>query len=325
MNSLSQKLSIIIPIFNVEKYLSKCIYSVINQTYSNTEIILVNDGSTDDCGNICEKFANNYDNVKVVHKNNGGLSSARNTGLDMATGEYIAFVDSDDWIDAGMYKTLIELLEDNNADIAACGIKEVYIDKTVFQSNSGIVTLFNKEEALNSLVSSEHSVRFEVWNKVFKRELIGNLRFKERQIFEDVFFDRNIFLKLKKLVYIDQPLYNYLKTRPGNTNSHFNKNKLKVFKEFDDFITDLKNSLLTNTSKRFEAFALEFSIGLYCDAMRFGATSEIKDIIVKQHRIYYIETINNNYINIFKNKLFFFSPKLYFYLFKVKNKFNFSL
>ncbi|MEY2701520.1 MAG: hypothetical protein RLY43_140 [Bacteroidota bacterium] len=320
----NKKLSIIIPIFNVEDYLIKCLDSVINQTYTNTEIILVNDGSQDKCQSICNEYSLIHNNIIVIHKDNGGLSSARNAGLDKATGEYIAFVDSDDWIDADMYKTLIGLIEDNNADIAACDFKEVYIDKTVFHNNSGNVTIFNKEEAINSLVTVKNSVRFEVWNKVFKRELIGDLRFKERQVFEDVFFDRNIFLKLKKLVYIDKPFYNYLKTRQGNTNSYFNENKLKVFKEFDDFITDLKNSLLTDTSKRFEAFALDFAIGLYCDAMRFGATSEIKDIIVKQHRIYHKVSINNSYIKKIKSNLFFFSPKLFFNLFMIKNIFKFN-
>lgn len=320
----NKKLSIIIPIYNVEDYLIKCLDSVINQTYTNTEIILVNDGSQDNCRSICNEYSLIHNNIIVIHKDNGGLSSARNAGLDKATGEYIAFVDSDDWIDADMYKTLIGLIENYNADIVACSFKEVYIDKTIFHSNSGIVTTFNKEEAINSLVTDKNSVRFEVWNKVFKKELIGDLRFKDRQVFEDVFFDRNIFLKLKKLVYIEKPFYNYLKSRQGNTNSYFNENKLKVFKEFDDFITDLKNSLLIDTSKRFEAFANDFTIGLYCDAMRFGATSEIKDIIIKQHLIYHKFSINNSYINKFKSNLFFFSPKLFFNLFMIKNTLKFN-
>ena len=321
---MSIELSIIVPVYNVEDYLPKCIESLINQTYTNIEIILINDGSTDGSGLICEAYSKDNNKVRVVHKANGGLSSARNAGLDVASGEYIAFVDSDDWLDIDMYKTLIELLESNDADIAACGFKEVFSDKTIFHSDSGLITSFNKEEAINSLVSDKNSVRFEVWNKVFKKELIDNLRFKDRQIFEDVYFDRNIFLKLSKLVYIDKPFYNYLKTRDGNTNSHFNENKLKVFKEFDDFISDLKNNLLIEASKRFEAFALDFSIGLYCDASRLGAPSEIKDVIVKQHAIYHKETSDNTYVKKLKSTLFLFSPNLFFNLFKLKNKLSFN-
>lgn len=318
MNRKNNLLSIIIPVFNVQDYLSKCIESALNQTYIDTEIILINDGSTDNSGMICDNYSKNENKVQVIHKANGGLSSARNAGMDVARGNYIAFVDSDDWLDADMYSTLIELLEVNDADIAACGFKEIYFGNSKFHSNFGSVTLFNKEEAINSLVSDDNSVRFEVWNKVFRRELVGDLRFKEGQIFEDVFFDRNIFLRINKLVYIDRPFYNYLKSRPGNTNSHFNENKLKVFKEFDDFITDLKNNSLLDSSKRFEVFALEFAIGLYCDGSRVGASNEIKDVIVKQHRIYHKDTIKNPYRNKFKSSLFFFSPKLFFFLFKLK-------
>lgn len=320
----NNKLSIIIPVYNVEDYLPKCIESVINQTYPNIEIILVNDGSTDGSGIICEAYSKDNSKIQVIHKANGGLSSARNVGLDAVNGKYIAFVDSDDWLDVDMYKTLIELLEVNNADIAACGFKEVFSDKTISHSDTGMVTLLNREDAINSLVSDENSVRFEVWNKVFKKELIGNLRFKDRQIFEDVYFDRNIFLKLSKVVYIDKPFYNYLKTRDGNTNSHFNEDKLKVFKEFDDFIADLRNNLLLESSKRFEAFALDFSIGLFCDASRLGAPREIKDVIVKQHIIYHKETRNNSYVMKLKSNLFLVSPNLFFYLFKLKNKLSFN-
>ena len=124
-----KKLSIIIPVFNVEEYLPKCIESVVNQTYDNLEILLINDGSTDNSGVICDNFAHKDERVKVVHKENGGLSAARNLGLSLATGHYIAFLDSDDYIDSEMYETLVDALENADADIAACGFKEIYQNK----------------------------------------------------------------------------------------------------------------------------------------------------------------------------------------------------
>lgn len=324
MNYTKRKLSVIIPVFNVQEYLPKCIESVVNQTYTDIEVILINDGSTDGSGSICDFYAKKNSNIKVIHKGNGGLSSARNSGLNIASGDYVAFVDSDDWVDADMYKTLIELLESKQVDLVACGFKEVFSNRIIFKSDTGSVTYFDKAEAINSLVSVENSIRFEVWNKVFKRNLIGDLRFKERQIFEDVYFDRNIFLKVEKTIYIDKPFYNYLKIRDGNTNSHFNENKLIVFKEFNDFIADLKDNKLFDSSQRFAAFALDFSISLYWDAARLGASREIKAAIVKQHEKYHRATINNTYVQKTKSMLFLLSPNFYVNLLKLKSKFSFK-
>ena len=120
--SQHQLISIIVPIYNVEDYLKRCIDSILGQTYKNLEVILVDDGSPDKCGKICEEYKLIDSRIKVIHKKNGGLSSARNNGLDIATGDFIGFVDSDDYIERNMYESLIEALNNNNADIATCGI-----------------------------------------------------------------------------------------------------------------------------------------------------------------------------------------------------------
>ena len=122
---MNPKISIIVPIYNVEKYLPKCIDSIINQTLENIEIILVNDGSTDSCAEIIESYANKDNRIKVIHKKNGGQSSARNMGLDIAKGEYIGFVDSDDWLHYDMYENMYKSIKKVNSDLCVCG-REAY-------------------------------------------------------------------------------------------------------------------------------------------------------------------------------------------------------
>lgn len=314
-----KKLSIIIPVFNVEEYLPKCIESVVNQTYDNLEILLINDGSTDNSGVICDNFAHKDERVKVVHKENGGLSAARNLGLSLATGHYIAFLDSDDYIDSEMYETLVDALENADADIAACGFKEIYQNKTIVNSHTNSVTIYDKVGAVNSLFAETKNVRFEVWNKVFKKEIIGSIRFKDRQIFEDVYFDRNVFLKMNSLVYVDKPMHNYLKERVGNTNSYFNENKLCIFKELDDFAEELKNNEMIEVSNRMSAFALHTTISLYCNAMKLNASKDIKSKLKKQHYKYHYQFKDNHYVCKKRSWIFLKFPHLYFSIYKLKN------
>ena len=126
-------ISVIVPIYKVEKYLNKCVKSIINQTYKNLEIILVDDGSPDNCGKICDKLAERDDRIRIIHKKNGGLSSARNAGIEIANGEYIGFVDSDDYIDNDMFETLYNNIKDNNADLSIIGYQIETIDNKVIK------------------------------------------------------------------------------------------------------------------------------------------------------------------------------------------------
>lgn len=320
MKNQVNKLSVIIPVYNVENYLPKCLDSVINQTYKNLQIILVNDGSTDNSRFICEDYKNKDSRVQVINKSNGGLSSARNAGLDNVEGEFVAFLDSDDWIDETMYEELMNLFNNHNVEVAACGLKEIYDDKVKFEPYTNKVSIYDRVMAINSLVSSKKSVRFEVWNKVFKYDLIKDIKFKEKQVFEDVYFNRKVFLNLNKLAFIDMPFHNYLKVREGNTNSYFNDNKLVVFKEFDDFILDLSNAGLIDSSKLFEAFALEFSISLYCDAYRLSVSNETKNRLKDEHKKYHFKSRNNIHFKRVKSLLFLYSPNLFALLSNFKSK-----
>jgi glycosyltransferase involved in cell wall biosynthesis len=312
-------LSVIIPVYNVENYLPKCIKSVLMQTYSNLEIVLVNDGSTDRSGQICENFKVVDERIKVIHKQNGGLSSARNAGLDVATGQLIAFLDSDDWIEKEMYEILINLLLEHKADIASCGFKEIYPNKEIAKTNSGDVFIFDSERAIMGLFTSE-KIRFEVWNKVFTKQIIGNTRFKMNQIYEDVYFDKCIFLEMKKLVFIDRPLHNYLKVRKGNTNSKFKMERLCIFDELDEFIYALKKRGTLEAAYCIQAFALWFSIGLYVEAKEFRLSQDTLRTILERIQNYYMEIDHNPYINKWKSSIFFKAPDLYAFISQMKSK-----
>ena len=164
-----KKVSVIVPVYKVEKYLDKCMESIVNQTYKNIEIILVDDGSPDECPKMCDEWAKKDDRIRVIHKENGGLSDARNVGMDMSTGEYIGFVDSDDIISIEMYKTLVELLEQSDSDMSACQ-ESRFEDKgsPVFTIDNKVTIVDDNSEALRDIINSELVLSF-VWNKLYRQ------------------------------------------------------------------------------------------------------------------------------------------------------------
>lgn len=203
-------ISIIVPIYNVEKYLNRCIESIVNQTYKNLEIILVDDGSPDNCPQICDQWKEKDNRIKVIHKENGGLSDARNVGLDITQGEYIAFVDSDDYIHVKMYETLITVLLEKDCDIVQCDFSKVADGQQV--NNELLeykVKEYNVKEALYSLIN-ENPLKQVVWNKLYKKYIFDTLRFEVGKLNEDDFFTYQAFDKCKKICSINVSLYYYL-------------------------------------------------------------------------------------------------------------------
>jgi glycosyltransferase involved in cell wall biosynthesis len=148
-------ISIIVPIYNIAEYASECIQSLINQTYKNIEIILVDDGSTDHSPAICDEFAEQDERIKVIHKRNGGLSDARNAGLDVATGEYIGFVDGDDWVDEDMYETLYHLIYEHQADISICTHYTELPNRTKVKYKSKKTKIFSSQKAIATLIEDK--------------------------------------------------------------------------------------------------------------------------------------------------------------------------
>ena len=207
-------ISIIVPIYKVETYIKKCVDSILNQAYKNLEVILVDDGSPDNCGDICDEYSLIDNRVKTIHKKNGGLSSARNAGLDVASGDYIGFVDSDDWIESDMYESLYKTLTERKADISVCGRYIVEDGRITTISDTEEVQVFTKQEALSQLVLDEYNgIKNFAWDKLYKKELFENIRYPEGKYYEDIFTTYKLFSLSNMIAEIKSPKYYYFLER----------------------------------------------------------------------------------------------------------------
>lgn len=206
---MKELISVIVPVYKVEKYLGKCVDYLINQTYSNLEIILIDDGSPDGCPALCDAYAKRDKRIKVIHKENGGLSDARNEGMKIATGDYISFIDSDDWIDTDAYQLMMDIMIRYDADIVECNFNYVYEHEIKEKQVNYSKKIFNTEEALSNLISGRifQSV---VWNKIYKRKCMVGIDFEIGKINEDEFWTYQVFARAKKIVFINKALYYYL-------------------------------------------------------------------------------------------------------------------
>lgn len=223
------KVSIIVPVYKVEKYLKDCVESIITQTYKDIEIILVDDGSPDKSGIICDEFEKNDIRIKVIHKKNGGLSSARNAGMDVATGEYITFCDSDDCLLPQTISRYIELQNKYNSDIVSCESLIYNNGKTTIIENYHKkipVTLISGSEYISGFFN--YTTDCSVCNKLFKKEIIINHRFEEGKTNEDILFLYEIFRNCKNIVHTNEGLYLYRVNEEGITHT-FNQNSLNVY------------------------------------------------------------------------------------------------
>ncbi len=203
-------ISVIVPIYKVEPYLDCCIRSIVGQTYDNLEIILVDDGSPDRCGAICDAWAERDSRIKVIHKENGGLSDARNAGIAIATGDLVSFIDSDDSIAPEFLERLHRALTQSHADVAECAV--AFVDErglTLRQRNAAPIAEADKIEALRRLIQ-EDGVYQTVWNKLYRREIIHGILFEKGRLNEDEFWTYQVFDRIGKLAIVPEPLYNYL-------------------------------------------------------------------------------------------------------------------
>lgn len=204
-----EKISIIIPVYKVEQYLEKCIDSVCSQSYRNLEIILVEDGSPDRCYEMCDLYAKMDYRIKVIHKENQGLSEARNDGLKMASGDYIAFVDSDDWIDNDMLETMLNACRQYGADIAVCAPRWIF-GKQKIEKGEGKIYCCEGRIALIHHILCEYNFSNSAWGKLYKKEIVKDLRFPAGVFYEDFIFTVNALYRSKKCVDIDLSKYNYV-------------------------------------------------------------------------------------------------------------------
>lgn len=224
------EISIIVPVYNVEKYLSKCIDSILNQTFINFELILVNDGSSDKSPVICEEYKKLDDRIKVIHKSNGGLSSARNIGIKQSKGNFIAFIDSDDYIHPQMFEILYNNMKINDSDLVLCDYKKVYENESDKYKNYDVENIksnnYTNIEALSRLQGNKGITYVVAWNKLYKRRLFNDLKYKEGKIHEDEFIIHEILYKCNLVSYVSMELYYYLQRSDSITTSKFNISRL---------------------------------------------------------------------------------------------------
>lgn len=228
---MQELISVIVPVYNVEKYLKKCIKSIMSQSYTNLEIILINDGSTDDSGKICDELKEQDKRIKVIHKSNGGLSDARNAGLKIANGKYIGFVDSDDYIAEDMFETLYNINKKYNSDISIVSFYEIYKDKVIGVRDSKKLQELTKIDAMKELLI-DTNIQSYAWNKLFRRELFEGLEFPTNKNFEDIATTLLLFEKANKVVLLEEPKYYYVR----RDNSIVGVRNYKTYKDYLDVI-----------------------------------------------------------------------------------------
>lgn len=221
VTSMKKRLTIVVPAYNAEKTIKRCLDSILNQTYSNLEVLLINDGSKDSTEDICLKIAEDDNRLKVITIPNGGVSHARNVGIEKATGELITFVDSDDYIDKEMYQTLVEIMEEYNVSIVHCSYKNVDENEHILSvvGDNGKVIVQNHDEAMSCLIQGRLFIGG-LCNKLYEKSLFDNIRLDETIKFnEDVLANIYLFDLVDKSVYIDKPFYNYVAVESSSTHS----------------------------------------------------------------------------------------------------------
>lgn len=202
-------ISVIVPIYNVEKYLARCVDSIVNQTYKNLEIILVNDGSPDLCPQMCDDYAEKDSRIKVVHKKNGGLSDARNAGMAVAKGEYISFIDSDDYVSDDFFECLLDVMNKENSDIAECSVVKFYEDNRFDEFSDDLsVKTYDTQNAMSALIA-ENPFHQHVWNKLYKTELVKDIPYAVGKLNEDEFWTYQVFGRANKVARLNKTMYYY--------------------------------------------------------------------------------------------------------------------
>lgn len=232
-------ITVIVPIYKAEKYLDRCVASIIRQTYQNLEIILVDDGSPDRCSEICDKWAIRDNRVKVIHQHNSGVSEARNAGLNNANGRYIMMVDSDDYLYSGMIQILHKALTEHKADLSVCEFEKGCAATFDFTYREEVpVEIINAEVALNRIYhDSEKALQYVApWGKLYKKELFEGIQYPKGKIFEDIYVTHQLLYRCRKIAVVPQKLIYYFQHTNSIMNKKFHVGKL-------DYLEALKNRI----------------------------------------------------------------------------------
>lgn len=299
-------ISIIVPVYKVEKYLSKCIDSILNQTFQEFELILVDDGSPDNCGRICDEYASRDSRIRVIHQENKGISAARNAGLDIAKGEYIAFVDSDDWLEIDTYEFLINNIVKSNADIASCGLRNCYEnDSSIENYDAGLVKniVLSKDQCFEMIFSKNDMITVYAWNKLYKAEVFSDLRYPEGKVYEDAFVILDILLRCNSMFITTKKLYNYRRHENSITGRRYCDEKK------DRIVSTEKNY---NIFKKYYPQYLEYAEANLCKNyyLLLGEMIMASDKVEPEDMKYIIRKLNDNIWFVLSSKEFTLKRKI---------------
>lgn len=320
------KLSIIVPIYNVEKYLPKCVDSLLNQDLSSEdyEIILVDDGSPDRCGEICDEYAASYPNVKVVHRENGGLSAARNSGIEAASGEYVQFVDSDDYLEPNVLKTLVDKMESDNLDVLRFNYQNVNERYVVFEPNKVSKPFVDyRDEICDGLTFLTERLGMACYAVQFmiRRNLLGGCVFKEGIFFEDMEWTPRLLLKSQRVTSTGMMVYNYL-MRQGSIARSVDKEKKR--KTLDDKLLligfMMSQMQLVEDKRWFEGMVAQMVISVI-NGVAKGFFDERKHYIdiLKKREVFPLSTYHSTKLSKRKIRIANISPFLLCWFLHFKN------
>lgn len=291
---MSLKVSIVVPIYKVEKYLRRCLDSILNQTYSNLELILVDDGSPDNCGKIADKYAETDRRIRVFHKENGGLSDARNHGMRYVTGEFTVFVDSDDWLAPGMIEEMVSKSCVYNAEIVQTAFYYAYDDYLLLESRYNAVDdppiILDNSSLMSELVKNNRVKNF-AWGKLYRTDIIGDIPFEKGVLFEDVFWAYQVMHRVKRYVILNQPLCYYCQRNDSIVATYTPRNLdiLKGLKVRHMFIQEYYQDLID------ESYKLILKTSLIHYNLLLANRSQDRDGLYRKEIQLYIR---NNYKNL---------------------------
>ena len=248
---VSDLISIIIPVYNVENSLTRCVESLINQTYSETEIILINDGSSDASSLVCDDFARKFINIKVIHQTNAGPAKARNNGLKIASGQYVTFVDSDDFVHPMYLEFLRAEILKNNVDLSICGYAKLPVDLVPHNDNPMVShsQILSDTEAFESLLKNQELCA--PWAKMYNIDLFQDITFLDYVLYEDMFFTPQVFKKAKRISISTSRLYCYSQESESITRSSFNPSKMTQYFNASKYWQDFALENYPNLSRKF--------------------------------------------------------------------------
>lgn len=277
-------ISVVIPVYNVKDYLERCVESVCGQTYKNLEILLIDDGSTDGSGELCDKLAQRDNRITVIHKENSGVSATRNIGLELATGELIAFVDSDDWLDATMYETLYTLMWEQNAEVACCNYRRVMGEEIADYSDNR-VRVYYGTELLNTYITGHEKcfITPTVWNRLYRREVFEGLQFPLMKKYEDYMISVQIFSKIKKGVVTNRAYYNYYMRPTSLSHEVMNEEDVAAFIYASQMQNQVIEEQLCNKSRESNYFKYDcILLSMYCKAVENNTKDNCKKALKKE-------------------------------------------